>query len=328
MYSKLFKALNSAIESGKPISKETALSILTLPSQKLPYAMGLANELKLKWFGTKTHNCSITNVKSGACSEDCAFCAQSVKYGTDIPVYKMKRADTILEEYDEVSKHPVDRFSVVAAAEGLKGKDIDTIVDVLKSGEKNGTHWCASLGILSDEELTKLKDAGLTRYHHNLEAAKSYFPKICSTHDYELRLDTVRRVKKAGMTICCGGILGIGESLEQRYELAKTVYDEGVDSIPLNFHVPIAGTPLEHIETMSPTEILRSIVMFRFVNPKAEIKIAAGRVHLRDLQSMVFMAGATGIMVGEFLTTAGRAVADDVQMLRDLELDIVGESDE
>ncbi len=320
MINDFFNKLTHAVETGEPVSKETALEILNLPTDRLPLAMGLANELKLKYFGRDTHLCSIMNARSGSCSEDCAFCAQSAHHKTETNTYGMQAVDKMVDNFAEASELPIDRYGVVTSGEGLNGKDIDALCEAIKSGEKNGTEWCSSLGILTEENLQKLIDAGLKRFHHNLETAESFFPEICSTHDYQERLSMVRQVKKAGLSICCGGILGVGESLEQRYELAKTLCDEKIDAIPMNFHVPVPGTKLENLEIMPPMDILRSIVMFRFVNPTSEIKIAAGRVHLRDLQSMIFSAGATGMMIGEYLTVAGRSVKEDVQMLKDLEI--------
>ncbi len=165
-----------------------------------------------------------------------------------------------------------------------------------------------------------MKEAGLTRFHHNLETAESFFPKICTTHTWRERLAMVRRAKRAGLETCSGGILGLGETLQQRVELAMTLRDEAVDSIPLNFLVPLPGTELEHIEPMKPMDILRAIAMFRLVNTKAEIKVCAGRAHMRDLQSMIFFAGATGMMIGPLLTIAGGDVQSDLTMLQDLEI--------
>jgi biotin synthase len=175
--------------------------------------------------------------------------------------------------------------------------------------------------MLNEAQLRRLKDSGVARYHHNLETAESFFPRICSTHGFDDRLLTVRRAKSAGLEICCGGIFGMGESREQRVEFAITLRDEGVHSIPLNFLVPIPGTPVENAEPMRPLEILKTVAMFRLVCQSAEIKVCAGRRHLRDLQSMFLYAGATGIMVGDYLTTAGRPVEEDIQLLKDLEVD-------
>jgi biotin synthase len=316
----LFNKLSDAVETLKPVSAETAMEILTLPSERVPMVMGFANELKLKTFGATTHLCSIMNARSGACSEDCSFCSQSAHNETTVDVYNMRDDSSIVDEYKKASQNPIDRFGVVTSGEGLDDADIDQFITAIESGTENKTEWCSSLGILTDDQLNRLKNAGLTRFHHNLESAESFFPQICSTHDYSERVDMVRRIKKAGLEICCGGIMGVGESLEQRIELAQTLERENIDAIPLNFHVPVEGTKIAHLGEMPPMEIIKTIMTFRFLNPKAEIKIAAGRVHLRDLQSMIFFAGATGMMIGEYLTVAGRAVKDDLQMLKDLDI--------
>ncbi len=320
MNSRLYHELAKAVDTGEPVSKKIALEILNISSAEFPMVMGYANALKQKTFGDSIRLCSITNARSGACSEDCAFCAQSAFHETETSVYSMQSKDKLREVYSESSELPITRFGVVTSGEGLNDDDIDAFCKAMKEGKSNDTDWCSSLGMLTEEQLLKLKEAGLTRFHHNLETAESHFGKICTTHKYSERLEMVRRIKKVGLEICCGGILGVGESLEQRYELAKTLYDEKIDSIPVNFHIPVKGTALEHLETMKPLEILKTVAMFRFVNPTSEIKVAAGRVHLRDLQSMVFYAGATGIMIGDLLTVAGRSVEVDLQMIEDLEV--------
>lgn len=313
-------SLRQSVETSEPVSKEVALQILNADPVHYPMIMAYANELRIKEFGPEIHNCSITNAKSGSCSEDCAFCAQSAHHKTKVESYKMRNSESLVASYDANIKNPIDRFGVVTSGEGLNGNDVDTLIEAIETKQIDGKSWCSSAGILEDADIKRLKAAGLTRFHHNIETAESHFPNICTTHSYQERLDMVKRVLDNGLSICCGGIIGLGESLEQRYELAKTVYDLGVDSIPVNFHVPVEGTKLDHLEILPPMEILKTISMFRFVNPKAEVKVCAGRIHLRDLQSMVFYAGATGIMVGDLLTIAGRGVKEDVQMLTDLEI--------
>ncbi len=320
MNSSLYAKLQHAVETNEPVSKETALEILTTPSEEYPMVMGYANALKNRSFGHTTNLCSIMNARSGACSEDCAFCAQSAHFNTESNSYKMRDSDVIRKNYSEAREHPIDRFGVVTSGEGLSDRDIDLLCEAMKKGKEGATDWCSSLGILTREQLQKLKGAGLARFHHNLEVAESHFSKICTTHTYQSRLDMVRRVKEVGLEICCGGIMGVGESLEQRYELAKTLFDEKVDAIPLNFLVSVEGTRLQGTDPMKPMEILKVVSMFRFVNPTAEIKVAAGRLHLRYLQSMIFFAGATGMMIGDLLTVAGGKTKDDLQMIEDLEL--------
>lgn len=314
------KEIEKSVECGTAVSGETALEVLRSSPDEIPEILCLANRMRVRWVGEEVSHCSIMNAKSGACSEDCAFCAQSLYHDTQAAVSELSSAAEIMESYASALKLPVNRFGLVTSGRALKDRDIESLCEVVKSGRNGRIAWCASFGCLDKARLLDLKEAGFRRFHHNLETAESFFPEICTTHSYALRIDTVRAVREAGMEICCGGILGLGESLEQRVELASILAREQVDSIPLNFLIPIPGTRLENMEVMQPLDMIRSIAMFRFVNPRAEIKISAGRVHLRDLQSLIFFAGATGMMMGELLTVAGRNVAQDVLMLQDLEI--------
>jgi len=185
---------------------------------------------------------------------------------------------------------------------------------------------CASLGVLTKETATLLKDSGLENYHHNLECAESYFDQVCTTHTYQENIDTILAAREAGLRVCAGGILGMGESLDQRIELADTLRKLGVESVPLNFLNPVMGTPMQNQTPLEPYEILRIIATYRYMLPKAEIRIAGGRGFLRDMQAMIFMAGASGIMIGNYLTTAGRSVNDDLQMFQDLKLKVRGDT--
>ena len=202
----------------------------------------------------------------------------------------------------------------------LRDDDIDSIISAVKRKPDSRVLWCASLGCLDRRQLLRLKEAGVRRFHHNLECAESYFPNICSTHSYAQRIDTIRAARQSGLEICSGGILGLGESLAQRVEFAGILAREAVNSIPLNFLVPIPGTRVESQIPMKALDIIRTIAMFRMTNPQAEIKVCAGRLHLRDLQSMIFYAGATGMMMGPMLTVAGRDVCRDRQLIEDLEM--------
>lgn len=312
------REMRRAAESGCPVPAEVALDILLCEPDDIPEVMACATMHRKRYFGDGLLMCSIMNAKSGACSEDCAFCAQSAHHKTHAEVFPMARIDELESAYLRASELPVSHFGVVTSGKALKEKDIEVICEAAGRTRKPGLNWCASLGCLDREMLLRLKAAGFKRFHHNLETAESYFPKICTTHSYAMRIDTLRAVKEAGLEICSGGILGLGESLEQRVEFASILAREEVDSLPLNFLVPIAGTRLESLEIMKPLDIIRTIAMFRMMNPKAEIKVCAGRIHLRDLQSMVFYAGATGIMIGDLLTVAGREPKQDLQMIEDL----------
>jgi len=305
----------------QPISREDALAILRSPPAELPGILANTAALRHEKWGNRVTLCSITNAKSGACSEDCRFCAQSATHNTGIEVYPLHSPARVRDAYDRAAELPIDHFGVVTSGETLDDSGVNTVCEAIRDHARPGKAWCASLGSLSSAQLAALKEAGLQRFHHNLETAESFFPEVCSTHTFADRIAALRRAREAGLETCAGGILGLGESLEQRVELALTLSGEQVDSIPLNFHVPIPGTPLEGIEPAKPLDALRAIAMFRMTNPEAEIKVCAGRCHLRDLQSMIFHAGATGMMIGPLLTIAGRDVDDDLEMLRDLEMD-------
>jgi biotin synthase len=188
-------------------------------------------------------------------------------------------------------------------------------------GQHSDIGRCASLGVLDGESAHELKTMGMENYHHNLECAESFFHNVCTTHTYQENIDTIKHARDAGLRVCSGGILGMGESLEQRIELAQTLRNLNVESVPLNFLSPQAGTPFGDRHPMQPLEILQTIAVFRYMLPRAEIRIAGGRQFLGDLQAMIFMAGASGVMIGDYLTTKGRQVQDDIKMLKDLRLE-------
>jgi len=312
----LRRALRQAVDADTAFDATMALAVLQTNDADLPEVLAAANAVRLRHFGNRVHLCSILNAKSGACREDCAFCAQSVYHQTQTPTYALSAVATIRDAYDDAAALPIGHFGVVTSGGTLDDAGIAQVCESIQHG--GSCAWCASLGCLDEAQLRQLKAAGLQRFHHNLETAESFFPSICSTHTYAERLRTVHAVKAAGLQLCCGGILGLGESLEQRVEFALTLAREGVDAIPLNFLVPVAGTRLQNLPAPTPTELLRAVAMFRLTNAPAEIKVCAGRLHLRDLQSMIFAAGATGMMIGPLLTIAGRDVETDLQMLADL----------
>lgn len=316
------KAIQRAAENGHPISEELALSVLYSSARDLPHLLSAATTLRERYFGSALSLCSILSARSGGCTEDCAFCAQAACHQTTAKPVPLLSQEEIIGAYEAAAKLPILHFGVVTSGCALTSKGIERICHAVRARKIPRVAWCASLGCLNGAELAALKESGVERFHHNLETAASFFPSICTTHSYDQRLATVRAARDAGLEVCCGGILGLGESLEQRVEFALTLAREGVDSIPLNFLIPIPGTRLARHEILKPMEILRAIVMFRLTNPNAEIRVCAGRLHLRDLQSMIFHAGANGIMIGPLLTVAGRNVEQDLQMLRDLEVEL------
>jgi biotin synthase len=321
MNPKTLRAIHAAADEGQAVSPEMALAILRSGVDDLTEIFCATDRMKRRFFGNAVHLCSIVNARSGACTEDCAFCAQSVHHRTKAEVFGLIAADEIARAYEKACGRRIQHFGVVTSGEALDPAGVELVCRAVRDRKIEGVAWCASLGALDAVGLARLKEAGVRRFHHNLETAESFFPSVCSTHTYVERRATIRAARAAGLEICSGGILGMGESPEQRVELAAALAAERVNSIPLNFLIPIAGTRLERQSPMSPLEILRTVAMFRMVNPDAEIKVCAGRVHLRDLQAMIFQAGASGMMIGPLLTVAGRDVAQDLQMLKDLEVD-------
>ncbi len=278
------------------------------------------NEHYKKYADKKFEMCSIINAKSGSCSEDCKFCAQSAHWNTDIESYSLKKEDEILKEAEAAKKNNAERFGIVTSGRGVNQKDIayiaKTIFDI-KS--KIGIEPCASLGELSEKSLKTLKDAGLTRFHHNIETSENFYPNIVSTHKFSDRIKTIKRVQKTGMEICSGGIIGMGESMDDRIDMAFLLKELSVDAVPINILVPIKGTPLANQPELSIEEIIKTIAMFRIVMKDKVIKIAAGRESkLKDFQSLAFLAGANGMLIGGYLTIRGRNVEDDLQLADNL----------
>lgn len=287
--------------------------------------MSWANRIRERFKGNKIHLCSIVNAKAGACSENCSFCAQSSFHQTGSPRYGFVDPEPVLEAAEEANRHGVTAVGLVAAWKGLnEGPMLDEVCDRISELARSGkTRPDASLGIIKSQKVAdRLKEAGLECYGHNLETSRRFFPNQCTTHSYEDRIETIGYLKKAGIKICSGGIIGMGETREDRCDLAFALKEVDANVVPINILNPIPGTPFEKIPPLAPMEILKTIACFRFVLSKKEIMIAGGRtVNLRDMQSMVFTAGASALMVGNYLTTLNQPVEKDLQMLKDLGLD-------
>lgn len=287
--------------------------------------MSWANRIREHFKGNKIHLCSIVNIKAGGCSENCRFCSQSAAYQTEAPRYGLVEAAPILTAADEASANGVTALGIVAAWRGLdEGPVLDELCDRLEELKASGkARPDASLGIIKNQKVAdRLKLAGLECYNHNLESSRRFFPEVCTTHTYEERVQTIRHLKQAGIKICSGGIIGMGETRQDRCDLAFSLKELGAHIVPINILNPIKGTPFGDREPLPPWETLKTIACFRFILPRQEIMIAGGRtVNLRDLQSMIFMAGASALMVGNYLTTLNQPVEKDLQMLKDLGLD-------
>src|SRR5436190_22010600 len=287
--------------------------------------MSWANRIREHFKGNKIHICSIVNVKAGGCSENCRFCSQSAAYQTESPRYGLIESEPVLNAASEAKANGVTALGLVAAWRGLEeGPVLDQICDRLEELKNSGAaRPDASLGIIKSQGVAdRLKSAGLECYNHNLESSERFFPQVCTTHTYDERLQTIKHLKNAGIKICSGGILGMGETREDRCDLAFTLKELGAHIVPINILNPIEGTPFGKQQPLPPLEILKTIACFRFILPRQEIMIAGGRaVNLRDLQPMNFMAGASALMVGNYLTTLNQPVEKDLQMLKDLGLD-------
>ncbi|MDR1114038.1 MAG: biotin synthase BioB [Candidatus Margulisbacteria bacterium] len=297
-------------------TKSDGLAILNTPDSELPELMLQAREIRDKYTGQHAQLCSIVNAKSGSCPEDCAYCAQSARHQTGVETYALLPPEQILAKALLAKKNGAHCFGIVTSGKGLSSQDIDRVIEAVRLIAAEGVHAAASLGIIDKESLQKLKDAGLCRYHHNLETAESYFPQICTTHTYADRVRTARVAKEVGLELCCGGIIGLGETKEQRVELVLALAELAPESVPLNFLNPIAGTRLEKLSPLSVEDICRTIALFRFFLPDKNIGVMGGREQLlKDRQDLVFAAGANGFMLGDYLTTAGNSVAKDYELV-------------
>jgi biotin synthase len=326
-YDRIDEMTRRILEGGE-ISVEEAGWMIRLDTQYLPWLMAGADRIRKTFRGDNIEACAISNVRSGNCSENCSFCSQSGHYETNSPVYDYISSEELITQAKRAREWGVSDFGVISKGWGLRSeKESNQLKEYFDAlGEHSDIGRCSSVGVLTAETAQTLKASGLENYHHNLETAESFFDNVCTTHTYQENIDTVQHAMEAGFSVCSGGILGMGESLDQRIELAETLRQLKVESVPLNFLSPSLGTPMGNQTPMEPMEILQTIVVYRYMLPKVEIRIAGGRHFLGDLQSMIFMAGASGIMIGDYLTTKGRQVEDDLQMLEDLGLRVRGDT--
>jgi biotin synthase len=311
--------------SGKGICAEDALTVLGLPQSEIWRLLAVSEAVRLRFKGNQIRLCSIVNAKSGHCSEDCAFCSQSIRSNASIEKYPLMEEEEIVMAARYAKQRGAREFSIVASGLSMRSShELDRVGKAIaRIGTEVGIETCVSLGVLSAENISFLLSRGLRSVHHNLETARGFFPSICTTHDYEEDVRAVREAKAAGAWVCCGGIFGIGETAAHRVELAMTLRELDVDSIPVNFLNPIEGTPLDGESGLTPFCCLKIIVMMRLCHPLREIIVCGGReVNLRDLQGLIFAAGATGMMIGNYLTTSGRPAEDDLRMVEDLGLGV------
>lgn len=283
-----------------------------------------ADLIREKYVGKKVDLCSIINGRSGKCPENCKFCAQSAHHKTSCEVYDFLPEEEIIKACKFNESQGVDRFSIVTAGKALTGEEFEKAIHAYERMKAEcKIDLCASMGFLTEEQLHRLHEAGVNSYHHNIETSKRNFPNICTTHTYEQKIETLKKVKKEGMYVCSGGIIGMGETWEDRIDMAVSLSEVEADSIPINALMPIKGTPLENLESLSEDDILRTIAIFRFINPKADIRLAAGRALLTNDGERAFKSGASATITGDMLTTVACAtIKSDKTMLEALGRDV------
>ncbi len=301
----------SAVEARRLIRHTSGAELASL--------LARANAVREAVHGSEVALCGITNAKSGRCPEDCGFCSQSAHFPeAEAPVYPLVPAGDIVEQAKAAERAGAREFSIVTSGTRIaKEAELAVLEEAVRRlREETAVEPCASLGLLCEPELARLERAGLMHYHHNLETARSFFDQVCTTHAYDEQLETIRAAKRQGLKLCSGGILGMGESPDQRVELAETIRDLGVECVPMNFLNPRPGTPMADVKAITPEECLAAIAVFRLMMPTAHIFVMGGReVNLGERQDLIFHAGANGTMVGNYLTSAGRAPDQTVGMV-------------
>ncbi len=312
------------VKRNKTLERKDALDILHLEKDQFHHLLFAASEIRRHFKGNSVTTCAIVNAKSGRCSEDCAFCAQSANHHTDQDSYPLMSGQQMLERAAKEEMHS-RRFSIVTAGKGLNNNELEIVKQTVAGFYKKKLLQkpCASLGILTEDDFLYLKKGGLTRYHHNIETSKNFYPHICTTHSYDDRVATIRAAQKAGLETCVGGILGMGESEKDRLDFLYEIRELDPDSVPINFLVPIKGTALEKIARIPLWDAVKAIALARFIMPEKDIKLGAGRLEIfKDAQHLVFLSGANGMIVGDLLTIKGRTPEDDLALIDDLGLDL------
>lgn len=308
--------LKEKVFAGEDITKEEALFLLNADLEEISKA---ADEIRKKYCGNGFDICSIINGKSGHCSEDCKFCAQAGCYQTGQECYPLVSTDTIMEGAKKNAKEGALRFAVVTSGKRLSEEEIDRVCQSLSEVHKEvPIELCASFGLLEEKDFIKLKEAGVTRVHNNLESSRSYFEKMCSTHTYDEKIKTIKAAQKVGLSVCSGGLMGIGESTEDRVDMAMTLRELGITSVPVNMLSPIKGTPLGEQKCLTEDDMRRIVAVYRFILPKASIRLAGGRGLMEHYGMTCFTAGSNATITGTLLTTAGVTSKEDMETIKSL----------
>jgi biotin synthase len=323
----LDRAVALALEN-RALDAAALQAVISCAEADLPRLFAGARAVRAKHFREDLHLCAIVNAKSGACTEDCAFCAQSSRHKTESPRHAFLDPAEIARAARAMKARGASRFGIVASGLAPTEAEFEKLLSAVALVRESGLAADVSVGVLSQERLKRLKDAGLSGVHHNLEVARSFFPQICTTHDYEDDVEAVRLALSEGLFVCSGGIFGLGETWEQRAELAQTFRELGVSNVPMNFLVPIPGTRMEHRPVLSAQEALRILALYRLMLPTANLRVCGGRGLVfgpagGEGQRELFASGASGLMVGDYLTIAGTPPEADLDLARELGLNVV-----
>jgi len=313
-------------EQGEALDRQDGLRLLASARDDPWPVWRAADRLRRRFRGRAVHLCSVAAVKVGRCGEDCRWCAQSAHWPAAIEPHALLSTAEIVRAADAAQRNGAGHFGLVSSGGALSGAEFDAVLEAGRAvRRRTRLEVCGSLGALTAERARRLADAGFSRYNHNLETSARHFPGVCTTHTWEDRVRSARAARDAGLALCCGGLLGIGETDADRVDLALSVRDLGAAVVPINTLHPIPGTPLADAEPLAPIDILSLVAVFRLLLPRQGITLAGGREHnLRDLQCLMFAAGADGCLIGHYLTTPGRRPEEDLAMIRDLGLHPAG----
>jgi biotin synthase len=322
-----WRTLAAKVLDGADVSKAQALAILDSSDEELLDLVNAAFEIRKKHFGKTVQLYFLMNAKSGLCPEDCHYCSQSKISDAPIPKYNILSRDKLLEGAKLAAERQSKTYCIVISGRAPNEREIQAIEKIVPEIKQTfGLNICACLGLLNESQAQRLAAAGVDKVNHNLNTSQEYYPQICTTHTFEDRIETLKNVRKAGLELCSGGIIGMGESRQDIVEMAFSLRELAVESIPLNFLHAIDGTPMQQKEYLSARDCIRALAMFRFVNPMSELRIAGGRErHLRSLQPLGLMI-ANSIFIGDYLTTQGQAPLEDYRMIEDLGFEITGQA--
>lgn len=308
--------LKDKVLNGYNLTKEEAVELYSADYDELCKA---ANEIREHFMGDTFDVCTIINAKSGSCSENCKFCAQSAHYGNHAHTYPLLDAETIVKDAKKQKDSGILRYSLVTSGKRLSDEDVEKACEIVKRIKSEvGIEVCVSFGLLNEENFQKLKDAGVTRIHNNLETSEEFFKSVCSTHSFSEKIDAIKAGQRVGMEVCSGGIIGLGETREDRIDMAFTLKELGIKSVPVNVLNPIPDTPFEENGVLSREEVNRTVAIYRFILPQSFIRLAGGRSLLGDAGRSTFLSGANASISGSLLTTSGINTDEDMQMFNEL----------